>query len=92
MPVGSRFAIEIEWERLERGLPEESGTFGAIGMRVDTAWLTEAHDTFARRVRQKVHLSGYQLAQWLAWNWWRLRWETKRSYLQLEMDHTLIAN
>jgi len=38
MPVGSRFAIEIEWERLERGLPEERATFGAIGMRVDTAW------------------------------------------------------
>lgn len=81
------FAIEINWERLDRGPAEERATFGAIGIRVDGAWLTEAHDAFARRVRQKVHLSGYSLAQWLAWNWWRLRWEPRRRSLGWAMAH-----
>jgi len=72
--VSAGFSIEIDWERLEHGTPEERATFGAIGIHVDGVWLTEAHDTFVNRVRQKVHLSGYRLAHWLAWNWWRLRW------------------
>lgn len=85
--MSRKFAIDIDWERLERGLPEERATFGAIGLRVDGTWLTEAYDVFVRRVRQKVHLSGYQLAQWLAWNWWRLRWETRRPLLNWRMAH-----
>ncbi len=87
--MSPRFAIEVDWERLEHGPPEDRATFGAIGIRVDGAWLTEAHDTFVRRVRQKVHLSGYQLAQWLAWNWWRLRWEPRRQSLEWRMAHRL---
>lgn len=89
MDVSPRFSIEIDWERLEHGPPEERATFGAIGLRVGETWLTEAHDAFVRRVRQKVHLSGYQLAQWLAWNWWRLRWETTHQSLDWRMAHRL---
>jgi hypothetical protein len=76
--VSPRFVIEIDWETLDAGAPEERAAFGALGIRVDGAWLTEAHDASVNRVRQKVHLSGYRLAQWLAWNWWRLRWEPER--------------
>ena len=87
--MSHRFAIEIDWERLDRGHPEERVTYGAIGLRVDEVWLTEAHDTFVRRVRQKVHLSGYLLAEWFAWNWWRLRWEPKRQSLDWKLAHRL---
>jgi len=85
----SSFVIEIDWEQLQQGLPEERATFGAVGLRVGDTWLTEAHDSFARRVRQKVHLSGYQLAYWLAWNFWRLRWEPARRSMDWKLAHRL---
>lgn len=69
--------IDAQWERLESGLPEERATFAAIGILVDGGSLTEAEDSFVKRVRQSVHLSAYRLAEWLAWNWWRLRWEPR---------------
>ena len=82
-----RFSIEVDWERLESGSPEDRATYGAIGIRLGNVWLTDAHDVFARRVRSKVYLSGYQLAQWFAWNWWRLRWEPKRQTVEWKMAH-----
>ncbi|MBN2497985.1 MAG: hypothetical protein JXR96_25550 [Deltaproteobacteria bacterium] len=84
-----RFVIEIDWERLDSGPPEERATFGAIGLRAGDVWLSEAHDRFVNSVRQKVHLSGYLLAHWLAWNWWRLRWEPRRRSLAWKMAHRL---
>ena len=87
--MNPRFVIDIDWERLDSGPPEERATFGAIGLRAGDEWLSEAHDRFVNRVRQKVHLSGYQLAHWLAWNWWRLRWEPRRRSLSWKMAHRL---
>lgn len=69
--------FEAEWESLERGTPEERACYAAIGIRYGDVWLTEADDAFVKRVREKVHLSAYKLAEWLAWNWWRLRWEPR---------------
>ena len=69
--------IEAEWERLETGPPEERACFAALGIRIAGVWLTEAEDGFVKRVREKVHLSAYKMAEWLAWNWWRLRWEPR---------------
>jgi hypothetical protein len=39
--------------------------------------LTEHGDTFSRTIRQKVPVSGYPLALWLAANWWRLLYEPR---------------
>lgn len=82
-------AFDLEWEGLAEGAAEERATFAAIGLRCDGAWFTEAEDAFARRLRSKVHLSGYRLAEWLAWNWWRLRWEPKKASLDWAMAHRL---
>lgn len=87
--MSPRFVIETDWEGLEDGSREERAAFGAIGIRIDERWLTEAHDSFVNRVRQKVNLSGYLLAQWLAWNWWRLRWEPRRYSSDWDMAHRL---
>ncbi|MGI5864519.1 MAG: hypothetical protein ACOX6T_21055 [Myxococcales bacterium] len=70
-------AIDAQWERLNSGSPEERATFAAIGIFVDGLSLTEAEDYFVKRVRRSVHLSAYRLAEWLAWNWWWLRWEPR---------------
>ncbi len=74
-------SLVADWETLERGEPEERACFAAIGLEHKlhrrSVWLTEAEDSFAKSVRSKPFLSGYRLAEWIAWNWWRLRWEPK---------------
>jgi hypothetical protein len=85
------FAIEAEWEHLARGTEEERACFCALGIRHENTWLTRAEDTFVKRVRDKVHLSGYRLAEWLAWNWWRLRFEPLRRTNEWSLAHRLAA-
>ena len=82
-------AIEAEWEQLNAGSPEERACFSALGIRNGELWLTEAEDAFVKRLRQKVHLSAYHLAEWLAWNWWRLRWEPRRNTPDWSLAHHL---
>ncbi len=82
-------SIEADWERLESALPEERACFAAIGIQHRELWLTEAEDLFVNRVRHKVHLSAYKLAEWLAWNWWRLRWEPRRHSTDWAMAHRM---
>ncbi len=75
--MADALAIEADWEVLGSGTAEERACFAAIGIVYGKFWLTQAEDAFVNRVRDKVHLSGYRLAEWLAWNWWRLRWEPR---------------
>jgi hypothetical protein len=82
-------SIEADWERLNSPVPEERACFAAIGIRYHEIWLSEAEDASVKRVRQKVYLSGYKLAEWLAWNWWRLRWEPRRRSTDWAMAHRL---
>jgi hypothetical protein len=82
-------SIEADWERLNSRVPEERACFAAIGIRYHEIWLSEAEDASVKRVRQKVYLSGYKLAEWLAWNWWRLRWEPRRRSTDWAMAHRL---
>ena len=65
----------VEWDTLHDAPPEERACFGTLGMQLGDIWLTEGHDTLVNTVRQRPRLSAYHLARWLAWNWWRLRWE-----------------
>lgn len=83
--------IEVDWERLDRGTREEMATFAAIGIRSGNNWLTEAEDRFLKTNRFKVHLSAYRMAEWLALNWWRLRWEPRKRGADWEMAHRLSA-
>lgn len=85
--MSADFEIRAEWEKLERGAPEERACFAAIGIRYHRVWLTEAEDAFVGRVRAQVHLSAYRLAEWLAWNWWRLRWEPRSRALDWALAH-----
>jgi hypothetical protein len=71
--------ISAEWERLDNGSPEERAAFASLGIQANNHWLTEGHDGFVNRIRTEPYLSAYHLAEWLAWNWWRLRWEPRAS-------------
>jgi len=69
--------IDAAWEPLDIGQPEERACFAALGIFAHNICLTEGSDALANRLRQAPLLSGYHLAEWLAWNWWRLRWEPR---------------
>ena len=73
-----RLTIDAEWEALAEGRPEEVSGYAALSISVGNRNLTEAEDYFAKRTRESVYLSAYDLAEWFAWNWWRLRWEPYR--------------
>ncbi len=85
--VSADFEIRADWEKLERGTPEDRACFAAIGLRYGNVWLTEAEDAFVNRVRGQVHLSAYKLAEWFAWNWWRLRWEPRTRAVDWALAH-----
>ncbi len=68
-------SFTVDPERLEEGSPEERACFGAFCIRYGAVSLTEGHDGFVNKVRPAPLLSVYHFAEWMAWNWWRLRWE-----------------
>lgn len=66
----------VQWEKPIHGSPEVAATAAEISI-VCGPWIaTLAYDEMARSPREKVFLSGYPLALWLAGSWWRLQWET----------------
>lgn len=83
------WSIAAEWEPLDSGSPEERACFAALGIKAHNNWLTEGNDIVANRLRQAPLLSGYHLAEWLAWNWWRLRWEPRSNSIDWAFAHRL---
>jgi hypothetical protein len=75
------------WEALDAGSPEERACFAALGIQARGSWLSEGRDAFANRLRQAPLLSAYHLAEWFAWNWWRLRWEPRSRARDCDFAH-----
>ena len=78
--MSGRLEIDVDWEVSDQGTPEERACFAAIGIVCNDKRLTEGTDAFVNRVRSAPFLSAYHLAEWFAWNWWRLRWEPRTSF------------
>ena len=57
---------------------EDEATLGELGIHVGRTCLTQAIDGETNEPREGASLSAYRLAEWLAWHWWRLRWEPAR--------------
>ena len=76
------FRIAAEWCR-EPGsditmMPdpvEDETTLSEIFIEIDETPFTQVVDLETRKVQNGANLSAYRLAEWLTWNWWRLRWE-----------------
>ena len=62
-------------ETLDSGTPEELATFGLLSVTANNSLLTVGQDTDSASLCRGPHVTGYPLAEWLVWNWWRLRWE-----------------
>lgn len=81
--------ITTEWEHLDNGEPAEQACFARLSISAHGHWLTEGVDEFSSSVKSAPLLSAYHLAEWLAWNWWRLRWEPKNTSLNWSMAHCM---
>ena len=62
--------------------PEDEATLSRIAVNVDRIRLTQTLDARTMRVHDGANLSAYRLAEWLTWNWWRLRWEPPHQNVQ----------
>ena len=70
--------MSLSSENLDSGSAEERATFGLFSMTANERLLTEGVDNLSREVSHDPYVSGYPVAEWLAWNWWRIRWELDR--------------
>ena len=70
--------ILLHPEDLSEGSPEERATFGIFSVVANNSLLTTGLDTEREQFQRGPYVPGYPIAEWLAWNWWRLRWELGR--------------
>ena len=73
--MSDHLTISLSSENFDTGSAEERATFGLFAITANDELLTEGMDTECREVRDGPYVSGYPVAEWLAWNWWRIRWE-----------------
>jgi len=83
--------IALAPERLSEGPPEERAAFGLFTVRTAHGSLTEGFDSFINSYRQGPLVSGYHVAQWFAWNWWRLRWEARSAARDWDSAHRMAS-
>lgn len=76
--MSGRVTISLSCEDLASGSEEERATFGLFAITANDRLLTEGVDVDRNEVRQGPHVAGYPLAEWVVWNWWRIRWESGR--------------
>lgn len=89
--MSERWSITADWAELETGSPEERAGFAALGIHAYDTCLTAGHDRLLQSIRPAPYLSAYHLAEWLAWNWWRLRWEPHRQSSDWELSHAMAS-
>ena len=70
---GLRFSLTPE--ALRSGSAEERAAFGMVAVAANGSVLTEGISMGRSELQRGPYVSGYHLAEWLVWNWWRLRWE-----------------
>ncbi len=70
-----QLTLSIDRESLDLGSPEEKAAFGLLKITANTHPLTRLFDSIQNEYYDGPFVSGYHLAEWLTWNWWRLRWE-----------------
>ncbi len=71
--------LELAPQHLDSGPIEERATFGTLQVFADGRCFTEGVAPDTKELLAGPRVSGYHLAEWLAWNWWRLRWEARPS-------------
>jgi hypothetical protein len=76
------------WLAREQGDEIARVTLSQLELRGGDRSLTLVEDRLAKSNRTFVNLSAYDLALWLANNWWRLCWEPERQNSDWRMTHS----
>jgi hypothetical protein len=88
-------SFDVEWSPSEHGPAEIRQTSAFFQLCVGRNVATRAEDVWSQSVHNRVRLSLYPLAVWLASSWWRLRWEPAPysgvSSMTWRMAHELAA-
>jgi hypothetical protein len=79
-------SMDCEWSSPAGAPPEVAETTGFVEIRVGDHWATRCLSEFSGSVSNRVLLSGYPLALWLASSWWRLLWETGQQRVVPSVD------
>ena len=90
MNNNSEFQIKlVEW--LGGGVEGDIDdlTFASISIDAGDHVATRVLDNLSKTVRDTIRVSAYELAAWLAFNWWRLRWETEGDDISWGMSHKI---
>ncbi|WP_421620850.1 hypothetical protein [Alkalilimnicola ehrlichii] len=90
--------LRFDWEWLAYPeLPaEEAVTFADLTIRLNDKAMTRLYDVAAKTERDNLFAAAYPLAQFLAENWWRIRWEPAPASLsnagpQWRLAHNIAA-
>ncbi len=67
--------FRLTTQPLDHGPVEERAGFGQLEISVNGQLMTEGFDEHVGGYAPGPRVSGYHFAEWLVWNWWRLRWE-----------------
>ena len=78
--MSGELTIALSSEESSSGSAEEQATFGLFSITANDRLLTVVEDASHREFRHGPHVSGYPVAEWLLWNWWRMRWEFGRPF------------
>lgn len=75
----TQIEISIAREKLTEGRDYETATFGLLEIKGNGKSLSAAIQNHPPRplYLPGPYVPGYYLAEWLCWNWWRLRWEPR---------------
>ena len=85
--MSAPFNISCEWLHSEDGNAAERATFAELSIEVSEYWATEVEDVLAKSVRPHARLSALRLAEWFAYNWWRLLWEPEANTYSWRASH-----
>ena len=73
-----KLTISLTPENPDCGTEAERATFGLFAMTANEHLLTAGEDMGNRKLLHGPYVPGCHIAEWLVWNWWRLRWEVRR--------------
>ncbi len=73
-----QLTVSLSVEELASGSPEEKATYGLFSVTANDRLLTAGQDTDSGELRHGPFVAAYPLAEWLVWNWWRIRCEMGR--------------
>lgn len=70
--MSNSLRLDPQWTAAERGMPEERATMADLCICVGDHIVTRCEDGWARSIRDRIRVSCYPLATWIASSWWRL--------------------